>query len=191
MSELHMARKKKVVWALFWLIFWFFVCRMPNWIFVMATMFRSNPFTKGMVMLKSVLVFLSVLNTVVNPWLYSRLNEPLKKILTSCTDQFCEPFAIVCSCLPCRPCGQGCKSSVSSECPSNENEKNSNRPSKTYSTRTHQPQRPPRKSSRGKVEPYTIENGSLSRHSPNTSVNIKNESSRSGSRKSKVNDAFF
>lgn len=181
-----MARKKKVAWALFWVIFWFFVCRMPNWIFVMATMFRSKPFTKGLVMLKSALVFLSVLNTVVNPWLYSRLNEPLKKTLSSCTDQFCEPFSSVCSCLSCGKRGSTCDDA---EYPSNDSEKNSNRPSKTSSTRTHhQPIRPPSKVSRGKVEPYTIENGSLNRQSSNT--NKQSDSSRSGSRTNKASHQY-
>lgn len=88
--NLQLARKKSIAWALFWLVFWFFFCRMPNWIFVMVTMFEDEQVTSAMLMLKSTLVFLSVLNTVVNPWLYSQLNESLKKTIRNCKDHsFC------------------------------------------------------------------------------------------------------
>lgn len=98
-SNVHLAKKKRVAWALFWLIFWFFFCRMPNWIFVMVTMFQEDEHvTSAILMTKSTLVFLSVLNTVVNPWLYSQLNEPLKKTIKSCSDQFCGQSSIFKSC---------------------------------------------------------------------------------------------
>ncbi|XP_046656389.1 QRFP-like peptide receptor [Daphnia pulicaria] len=88
-SNLQLARKKRIAWALFWLVFWFFFCRMPNWIFVVVTMFVDEEQTSGLQMLKSTLVFLSVLNTLINPWLYSQLNEPLKKNLKSCNEKLC------------------------------------------------------------------------------------------------------
>lgn len=88
-SNLHLARKKRIAWALFWLVFWFFFCRMPNWIFVIVTMFVDEENNSGLSMLKSTLVFLSVLNTVVNPWLYSQLNEPLKKTMSNCSEKLC------------------------------------------------------------------------------------------------------
>jgi ABC-type transport system involved in cytochrome bd biosynthesis fused ATPase/permease subunit len=62
---------------------------MPNWIFVVVTMFVDEEQTSGLQMLKSTLVFLSVLNTLINPWLYSQLNEPLKKNLKSCNEKLC------------------------------------------------------------------------------------------------------
>lgn len=65
----------------------------------MVTMFVDEETTSGLLMLKSTLVFLSVLNTVVNPWLYSQLNEPLKKTMSSCTEKLCGHFRY----LPC--CG--------------------------------------------------------------------------------------
>lgn len=107
-TNLHLARKRRVAWALFWLVFWFFVCRMPNWIFVMVTMFEDeNEDSSAMQMLKSALVFLSVLNTVVNPWLYSQLNDSLKKTMKSCQDHnICGyrcTFRICCQVQPERP----------------------------------------------------------------------------------------
>lgn len=53
----------------------------------MVTMFQDDEEVTGvLLMIKSTLVFLSVLNTVVNPWLYSQLNEPLKKTMRHCSD---------------------------------------------------------------------------------------------------------
>ena len=42
-----------------------------------------------------------MLNTVVNPWLYSQLNEPLKKTMKNCSDKFCGQFSIFKSCYCC------------------------------------------------------------------------------------------
>ena len=85
--------------ALFWLVFIFFICRMPNWIFIIVTMFGEDvPFGTGMRMLKSSLSFLIVLNTALDPWLYSRLNEPLKKTLRSCSDHCLKSISIDDSC---------------------------------------------------------------------------------------------
>ena len=56
----------------------------------MVTMFLDEESSSGLQMLKSTLVFLSVLNTLVNPWLYSQLNEPLKKTMKSCNQKLCE-----------------------------------------------------------------------------------------------------
>ena len=53
----------------------------------MVTMFIDEEPTSGLQMLKTTLVFLSVLNTLVNPWLYSQLNEPLKKTMNSCNEK--------------------------------------------------------------------------------------------------------
>lgn len=103
--NLHLAKKKRIAWALFWLVFWFFFCRMPNWIFVMVTMFQvDGQDTSAMLMIKSTLVFLSVLNTVVNPWLYSRLNESLKKTIRNCQDHsFCGYHCTFRSCCQVQP----------------------------------------------------------------------------------------
>ena len=94
-----LARKKQVAVALFWLVFAFFICRMPSWIFIIVTMFGEDvPFGTGMRMAKSSLMFLSVLNTALDPWLYSRLNEPLKKTLRSCSTSCLQSISIFDSC---------------------------------------------------------------------------------------------
>lgn len=54
----------------------------------MVTMFEPKEATSAMLMIKSLLVFLSVFNTVVNPQLYSKLDEPLKKMMQDCADSF-------------------------------------------------------------------------------------------------------
>ncbi len=64
----------------------------------MVTMFIDEEPTSGLQMLKSTLVFLSVLNTLVNPWLYSQLNEPLKKTMNSCNEKLRGHISTLCCC---------------------------------------------------------------------------------------------
>lgn len=71
--------KKKIAVTLLGLVAVFFVCRMPNWIFVILAMSHLVPeMTPAIWMIKSSLVFLSVFNAALNPLLY----EPLTKNAT-------------------------------------------------------------------------------------------------------------
>lgn len=63
-------------------------------------MYTKPDHTVDSQILKSCLVFLSLLNTALNPWLYSRLNESLKKTKENCTDKCCQMLSCFkCNCL--------------------------------------------------------------------------------------------
>lgn len=73
-----------MVMALMQLVAAFFVFRLPLWIFWMATLSQVIPsMSRNVLMVKSVLVLLSSINTVVTPSLYSHLAMTQNRISTS------------------------------------------------------------------------------------------------------------
>ena len=87
--------KKKIAMTLLGLVAVLFVCRVPNWIFVILAMSHLIPeMTPSIWMIKSSLVFLSVLNAAVNPLLY----EPLTKNTTGTRARLLHGYRCCCCC---------------------------------------------------------------------------------------------
>jgi 7 transmembrane receptor (rhodopsin family) len=96
-AKQQIKRKKRIALALLGLVVSFFVCRMPNWIFVILAMSQLiEEMTPTIYMMKVTFVFLSVLNTSLNPMLYVLVDEPMSKTLSSCSSTLFDGFCLCC-----------------------------------------------------------------------------------------------